>query len=300
MIPEPPTKRDVELISGGAAEPLVNTSNFYTLYYLTRVKDVEELSTELDRFSSKLKDAYGAYGYYAVTRELMNTGAFFPAYPPQLKREYRLQTGVDVDENLVTFFDINDNMDLGREEISTSIADFNNLSAYAERVLGSMQSLAKSGVGVARHSESDVEKIITVANNNNLYESPVDFFKACEEIFEMEEAWSDQMSGSWGGENWAAAARFMRQEGLTDVSWLDQCFAIQHNSNVWMDKLELTDDEERLLEVLPSEFEYAPGGQVTLLNRVLDKAREGDMEEVFAIAVKSGKINGLRKYKRVI
>lgn len=321
----PNLDRSVDILVNTASEPVINSSNFYILYYLTNVKGYDDLQIEFERLSSELREAYTVYGHYAITRELTNYSIFYPRAPQDMIDD--ANEGLDgtvrmLNGDRVSYREIVEYTSSTVKEVAQRIAEFNGLPNGAEELLELMYVIpTENPTGAARHSRSDVRKMMEIPDRRGLYDDSDRFFRLAEEIFELDGAWPQQGSGSWGGGNWASAARFM-QKDLPDVSWVDQNFAIQHNAGVWIDKLRMTEDEEDIVDsidpkekspspmmVLDSddgELEEYTGGytsmgtkQKHIINDVLDSARGGDMDYVFRVARESGRIRDLNRYRHL-
>lgn len=98
----------------------------------------------------------------------------------------------------------------------------------------------------------------------------------------------------YNGEAWTAIAEHAHRLGtgeLPDTSWVDQTWAIEHNNDNFLDKIDVTPQERRdLADIRGSVFgddvgpDLSEGATRWLLIRLLDAARESDMELVFTYA----------------
>jgi len=125
--------------------------------------------------------------------------------------------------------------------------------------------------------------------NLKAFSKPSPFLSAAYSIFSNHGYWYP----GYGGEAYAKIAKIIQsRSSTTPVIFIDTCWNIQHNTEIWLNKVTAADEEYALCELF-----YTPRVMKTL-KRVLDANYDGHIDYVIKVA--SNYIQYLSDYKEEI
>lgn len=273
------------------SNPVIKASNFYSLYYMSEVKDIDQTKPDLSFLASQLSDNMFWYGIYGVGRELGGTGAF--NLPNSSKIDAETSSKIPLFDFIEAGGDI--------EQVIDAIDNRHNLSDGAKRIVRNMNEFLVGISGFPDFPPSSVTQVLKNIQKVDALDNPYDFLDHAEEVFNLP-YWESGMGGDYGGEQWASVARFISQKpDLSDIIFCDMSFSIEHNSSNWLNKVEPSTEEKTLLDNFTDEADpFYRSVQQPILRDLLDKAQDGEMEDVIDIAVMTGQYKSIQQGRRLI
>jgi len=279
----------VNLIFETVGRPVKNTSLFYTLNLLEANK-VQRAKIDYNMLKNRLSDGLFYYGIYAITHELSNAGAYDLEVDGRTMSIYDILTSPDIDSSQV----IRDNVrmyDLSNPRIADDI-----LLDLTPDLFGKFTQPKQ------KYTRDDVTKtLLAVERNIGGVSQPYQYIQTMSELFSDDILFSDTMAGTYGGNAWGSICKHLLGKKTTPKAiWIDSSLGIEHNGNIWLDKIMLTDEEINkvlnMLGVTASEFMRDNGLKdekeelsvmiySNVFRELLDAKREGDIEGLFDIAV---------------
>lgn len=184
-------------------EPLRRCAKFYGLYYLVEVKNVDELSTELDEDTSNLHESFFHYGVYASLTELANFNKI-------IERGYDFS--VPDKEKFLEKFRFKLNNPENAAELFSQMAEFRQ-KRY--------------------RSNTPYEDIDVLNQYITMMKEPVKLLQTCADIF-SNMSWTRQ----YGGEPWADICMALSsRDEYTETTFVDMMWALEHNTTNWVSKI---------------------------------------------------------------
>lgn len=289
-----------ERVHNTAGRPIKNASVFYTLYYLSEIKDVVEVSFDLQKITNKLHDGFYYYGLIAFVKELNNA-----------KRNYQIE-GHSLKE--ARYEAIEDHAKMVSE-------DEPNMVEKIYKTLNREDKLA--GGPIILGNKYMEENLKELESKFDTFSDPTRFIKTSRDIFSTENNNNPEVETGWdpafGGESWAGIAQHMlRRDSLPKLAWVDQSWAIQHNTGSWLNKMTPSQKEQEMVKkftkkIKTEDLEGARSKklmgrlgryknkrrphEITMI--LLEENKEGNMGPVFeAASMYNNELDiNLRKYK---
>jgi hypothetical protein len=238
---------------------------------LVEVEGIREVRKRFVELSDKLENAFYNYGLYSVSGELagldyyfglfMGEGAAIENYAYAWKGDPR-RARVILDEFVDYVFP---NLPSNRRKKVIEIFNMRHDDRYV--------AMDYDGIlWFCRHIEKDIK----------VFSNPLIFLEVAEAIFDIEGGTTGEEFWGWddnyGGSTWAKICRGILKRGsISTTMFVDSCWAMQHNSGIWLDKVAVS-DEEKLLYLKGAERDDITHSNITDL---LNSNAEGDMERMF-------------------
>lgn len=258
--------------------PVEHASLFYILYYLIEIEDEEAAEFDFETLTSDLYDGMRYYALFSIMREASN-----------VRNRYEIQGD--------TLAELSNS---GRDDVIEahvlSKAPRGKVDDVLEYVTNPVQ--YQSG-------QSDFANVangfLGARNFHGLKDDPEDFVRTISIILQDFDnitdrsnvgsgtGWLPQYNGTaWGG----IVEHLNRSDDLGPVAWVDQAFGIEHNTNNWLDKIRLSEEEKEILATSPNDYVRLDDPDLidrnkhtNILVRVLNANRRGDMLSVLASAL---------------
>ena len=312
------------------SNPITTISEFYVLMYLVDIEDVDGLSYDFFELRTTLDDVLYNYAVMAVSSELAHYQQHFQVNGTMA--EYVVENGRaqrDKVRNLVNRRGFSEdeaiekvrretkgNRDQLREAIS--FIDGKGERGIAKQIMIRGKFTSEMGAG----EEVTKRAIKQLATTWDAFGRDDHFLGGAKEIFgrnwgadeilEYDTGWSS----SYGGRPWANVCETaMRKWEMGRTAYIDLMFSIEHNNGNFLDKWHGINDNDirRLIEsVDTSQLEEMDMGNTEqivqsigkpqifreVIPRLLDMAREGNLKQMFDIAVKKNR--NLRGHKHLL
>jgi hypothetical protein len=331
---------DVDKFYDRLNTPVYRCARFYGYYYLYAVRNMDDKRKIVENAASIQKEAFKHYGRYAVAGELSNVsnGAIFSRdkiskilrenttesivrrmddawykhiYGEDSGKPYAIHRDVQVGD----FFDtISPNIPnqvahkIVEEHIDDSsiqyiLNTFDSIEYNSEDVREYLWELLKQFNYAPRTSfsptKSQVKDFIKqIRNDTFLLHGDGKFFPGAKTMFEGLNWFSN-----FGGEAWYSISSVLNDiDEYSDITAVDMLWGLQHNNNLWMDKIPLNGKDNYLVRagkelkqylgddyVMGEHIDLAPpnpenpGNYVTedVLQRFLDVRRSGEFYKVW-------------------
>lgn len=270
------------------SRPVRYASLFYTYYYLVEVENVRELRRDFEETRDELWTAFYNYGVYSVGSELLHLGEEF----------------IFVDEEgILRYLDGK----VSKEKVYNVIIEAYPKLSIREKnnTLGTFMFFANQSSitdPINRDYVSVEEFCRIIENQRFVFSMSKRLLEIAGRIFNLHSA-KYYWRRSYGGEAWAKICKtLLRRDKTTPTIFVDACWAIQHNTGVWLDKVDNANSEIGIISSIigyldrkyMNQEEVNAQVQQTLFD-ILDSNQRGDMKEVFKYALKYE--SSLIKYK---
>lgn len=209
-----------DLIRRTIAMPVKSSSLYYSLYFLDEIMGVDEAAFDLSQMEDELYDGFFWYGIHTISREYSNASRRF-IVKGQLWEDIEIRRRNDF---------ILERLDEDLKDMSPFLADFSHPSF---NVLTGFEGLDE---------------------NFNVLSEPYRYIKAVRELLSiktsnklMDIARSDRettWTKGFGGSSWVSICDHLlnRRREMKRI-WVDQSWAIEHNTAGWIDKVRLETEE---------------------------------------------------------
>lgn len=259
-------------------------STYYVLYWLSEVKGYDAAEFDYAQLNDKLARGLYWYGVYAVTREALHFG-----------NTVRVE-GRGMDGSVGEIYNMGGGEDRALAALRNTVgrgASSNPAVSAAVDLLSEDADVVKSQLPRGGAARVDLTKFWDTADTAFPVLSDTDsWLMGLSSLFndvlqgppgrttEPELWWEDQ----YGGPMWGRATdHLLRMDDLSDAAWIDQTFAIEHNTGNWLDKVMLQAEQSGKLQPVTTYRGTFPEGRV--MERILDAARDEEMDKLFSVAV---------------
>jgi hypothetical protein len=291
-------------------EPVTTASRFYTLYYLSEVKDIDVVDFDLFKLKNTLADAFLNYSLYACTRELSRKGRKLIISGIEMidlgRRKFSQRTNKIYRDTVRPTID--DNTPPGDliQEVEDALHDLMFNSQVGGEPGLAIELLMDTTIQVPRGARQD-----EIANTMQIMErkydamsDPVAYLNACKKIFEVDyhsmpdTTWTDIVGGDIGweinyaGEAWGSVTETaLRFDELSEIGYIDLMFSVEHNNGNFLNKIPRVaeDEKDKLQRYFRDVFGAGGSFQVTtlyntILPSVLDAAKGENIKPLFKMA----------------
>lgn len=268
----------VDTLYRTVAEPVKSSSLFYILYYADVVEEIPGVEFDLNRLVDDLYKGFLYYGVYTTTREAAHIRQRHDIGEMQIRNLMERQ------EDVVRAYVVQHSPPDLVDDVMDFIRDANRMgSAIASQpnrdqmkiILRRMQDFTLLGSNPERHMRV-VESLLTDYPQKDTINKP------------GMDGWLPEFNGpAWGG----IAEHIQRSDDTPKLAWVDQSWAIEHNTGNWLNKIQYTRDEKEALVESPNGYGYSSAEYVsnesvrTIVQRILNANRRGDMQTVLAAAL---------------
>lgn len=288
-----PFSIDENLALNELSDPIKKSSKFYGLYYLREIKDIEQLEIDLEMYTVNLSNAFYHYGFYTIINELTNFNRIGLGFWKD-GEHYGFGHIISVDDPEDYLYN---QLNLHVENVTEAVSLYMDLIELANKVLDD------------ESFSGDAKEIIYEANRSiDMLVNPKKFLRISSEVF-SDVDWKN----SYGGESWADICRALLRKGeMSNITFVDSMWALEHNSRNWIDKIPNPGDRvyyQRAIEMMDNPKERLPttlyklGGRYRYspiaLEYILDIKREGELGKIWGFIVQSDK-KLFSQYKQIL
>ena len=220
---------------------------YYILYYLVRVAGIKGLQSELDYEESKLARAFYYYGIYSVARELRHLDGKYLCPTEKWKPTEKF--------HLTLVCSHGDYARALRQAIKDGLIpplsdrEISNIATFMHRYY----KIAERIFYLGKSKEEIVDFLSIIEREFHAFSKPKQFLQKAVIVFRAGELGINGYGWEklYGGRTWAKIAEtLLNKDRVSKTVFVDMCWAIQHNSEVWLDKVEKQWTYNELKELL--------------------------------------------------
>ena len=290
-IPQPRTvPAIVKQFYGVISQPVRYASLFYTYYYLVEVENIRELRRDFEKIIDELWVAFYNYGIYSVGRELQQ----------HVYGELRLETtfldmeveyaASEMDKYLITVYPSMKTVERGKT---------------IELYIFFYREFKQAGPIITTKDFEAIKKFCMTADiYTSMFRRPSTFLQYAYNLFNLPHIEGDFYGWmrEYGGESWAKICKTLLIRNKTRPTiFVDACWNIQHNTGVWLNKVNVSEKEIEPFDVALKVADYLDIIEInpySIINKIFDYNLEGKMENILSVAMIYEP--SLDKYKRYV